>query len=705
MSIRLKDTIYDKSNDSDKLDGYHASSFSQTDHTHNYTSKIKIGSSTTEYSCSSNLITLPAYPTIPTIPTKISSFENDSGYTTNTGTVTNVSMTVPTGLTVSGSGITTSGTLKITFTSGYSIPTTTKQTNWDTAYGWGNHASAGYAKSTDLGNYLPLTGGTLDGRLTIRAKSSSDDSWLSFSNKTDSNIHRIGIRRPESEYGLQYYNGSDYYRIYHSGNISTLKSNLGLGSNAYTSTSYQPLSTAINTGNIGSQSVNFATSADKLSTVSKTAWGQTYWTSGGIPTNISGNLSNVGSITRSEASAVSSDSYGNLVWNSGATDTSSWNIMTTSTNRQFTVYKTGEVGIGTISPTHKLHVMGDILSSATLKTDWNNWKNMSTAYNRFDLNYCIHGSNSEHVVPGWSTRNMLGWRDAISGEGYYTNYTIGSYRRASGWGGIHLSVSNSDDANSIGGMIEIEGTGMIALYNDVSVGNTLLCQGPLLRPNHGIHMKIVDSLGWNGNTIIESSWNETYQDYIDIRVPGWSENSNKYFRLNHWGAWINGNLILTTANWQNYITLSSSATNSATHYNITRNGSGTYNIAQMFNGDNDGTKYGYIVEAALETDAYSAKKLPMFFGWRGGKKAFQISDGGIDIYPDSSDFSCINLCHNNGTYYHISTRPSSLGSNGNKISIFYYDGSTHHERGWMTKDGLFNFSAIAVGGEQITFVT
>ena len=39
-----------------------------------------------------------------------------------------------------------------------------------------------------------------------------------------------------------------------------------------------------------------ATTASKLSTTSKTAWGQTYWTSGGVPTTISGSLSNVGSI-------------------------------------------------------------------------------------------------------------------------------------------------------------------------------------------------------------------------------------------------------------------------------------------------------------------------------------------------------------------------------------------------------------------------
>ena len=53
---------------------------------------------------------------------------------TGTGTVSSVAMTVPTGLTITGSPITTTGTLAITFTSGYSIPTTSKQTTWDTAY-------------------------------------------------------------------------------------------------------------------------------------------------------------------------------------------------------------------------------------------------------------------------------------------------------------------------------------------------------------------------------------------------------------------------------------------------------------------------------------------------------------------------------------------------------------------------------------------
>lgn len=88
-------------------------------------------------------------------PTKLSQFTNDSGFTTNKGTVTSVAMSVPTGLSISGSPITASGTLALSYTSGFSIPSTARQTIWDTAYKWGSqaykwgdHASAGYVKNS-----------------------------------------------------------------------------------------------------------------------------------------------------------------------------------------------------------------------------------------------------------------------------------------------------------------------------------------------------------------------------------------------------------------------------------------------------------------------------------------------------------------------------------------------------------------------------
>ena len=75
------------------------------------------------------------------------------------GSVTSVAMTVPTGLTVSGSPITTSGTLAVSLQSGYSIPTTSSQSNWNTAYGWGDHSTQGYAVGTIPTNNNQLTNG------------------------------------------------------------------------------------------------------------------------------------------------------------------------------------------------------------------------------------------------------------------------------------------------------------------------------------------------------------------------------------------------------------------------------------------------------------------------------------------------------------------------------------------------------------------
>lgn len=95
--------------------------------------------------------------------------------------VTQVAMTVPTGFTITGSPVTKSGTLALGFTNGYSLPTTAKQSNWDTAYserhthsnksvldgitstkvsnwdtayGWGNHANAGYMLRTEGMRFL-----------------------------------------------------------------------------------------------------------------------------------------------------------------------------------------------------------------------------------------------------------------------------------------------------------------------------------------------------------------------------------------------------------------------------------------------------------------------------------------------------------------------------------------------------------------------
>jgi hypothetical protein len=76
-------------------------------------------------------------------------------------------MTVPTGLSVAGSPVTTTGTLAVTYASGYAIPTTAKQTEWDTAYSWGNHASAGYLTSETFTGTVTSVAMTVPTGLTV----------------------------------------------------------------------------------------------------------------------------------------------------------------------------------------------------------------------------------------------------------------------------------------------------------------------------------------------------------------------------------------------------------------------------------------------------------------------------------------------------------------------------------------------------------
>jgi hypothetical protein len=69
-----------------------------------------------------------------TITINGTAFDLSADRTYNVGTVTSVALSVPTGLSITGSPITGSGTLAIGLQAGYSIPTTSSQTNWDAAY-------------------------------------------------------------------------------------------------------------------------------------------------------------------------------------------------------------------------------------------------------------------------------------------------------------------------------------------------------------------------------------------------------------------------------------------------------------------------------------------------------------------------------------------------------------------------------------------
>ena len=174
----------------------------------------------------------------------------------SSGSVTSVALTVPTGLSVSGSPITSSGTLVIAFENGYSIPTTAKQSNWDSAYNnshshsnkstldgitsndvseWDTAYSASHTHSnkstldgisaSDITNwnaaygwgdhsglYLPISGGTLTGDLRIKGSTNygrklnfGDGDYVYLYEDSDDHLQIYASK------GLQITTGSSYY--------------------------------------------------------------------------------------------------------------------------------------------------------------------------------------------------------------------------------------------------------------------------------------------------------------------------------------------------------------------------------------------------------------------------------------------------------------------------------------------------------------
>jgi hypothetical protein len=85
--------------------------------------------------------------------------------------VTSVGLSAPTGFTVSGSPVTGSGVISLTYSQGYSLPSNTSQSNWDTAYlerrywdGGSSGLNASTARtSLGLGNSSTLNIGTIAG--------------------------------------------------------------------------------------------------------------------------------------------------------------------------------------------------------------------------------------------------------------------------------------------------------------------------------------------------------------------------------------------------------------------------------------------------------------------------------------------------------------------------------------------------------------
>lgn len=168
---------------------------------------------------------------------------NQQGFLTSetyTGTVTSVGLSMPTGFSVSGSPVTSSGTLTVGIATGYFIPTTTQRTTWNNKQdaisdlstirsGAAAGATAvqpsaisdmatqtwvgqqGYINASALTSYLPLTGGTLTGALHMGSAAGAspyiywgDSSYAYIGEDSDDHITLRGDK------GVNILTGSSY---------------------------------------------------------------------------------------------------------------------------------------------------------------------------------------------------------------------------------------------------------------------------------------------------------------------------------------------------------------------------------------------------------------------------------------------------------------------------------------------------------------
>ncbi len=254
------------------------------------------------------------------------------------GTLTSVGLIVPTGLTVSNSPLTADGDITIAYDTGYSIPLDSSQTNWDTAYSWGDHSLAGYVTSfseTDTLSSVTGRGATTNTAISITNNTSStntttgalkvtggvgiqenlnvggnltvtgDFTILGTGTTTTINSTVVTIDDPIFVLGGDTAPGSDdnkdrgiAFRWY-SGTAKIGFFGFDDSSQQFTFIPDATITSEVVSGSAGTIAANLngnATSADTLST-GRNLWGQSFNGSG----DVTGSLTSVGDITSSDA--------------------------------------------------------------------------------------------------------------------------------------------------------------------------------------------------------------------------------------------------------------------------------------------------------------------------------------------------------------------------------------------------------------------
>lgn len=328
------------------------------------------------------LSTLGGTPTTRTITINGNTQDLSANRTWNVGTVTSVALSAPVGFVVSGSPVTSTGTLSLAFDTGYSLPTTAKQSDWDTAFSWGNHAGlyslVSHNHTLDSLSNVTITANTngeilrwngtawinntLD-EANIVDKSSSQ---TITGTKTFATVLLEGQIRGEILTDLNYIGTSGYSKILSSGFQPANRP----GANYFQGIHFTPLNSgSILQGQFGVQSTGDE-NAFVLRTTNSTgtwfAW-RTVWHSGNLnPGNYGLTTADITAVSLTTTTLTLTRAAGNLTaavptWNQNTTGSAA----TLTTARTLTIGNTGKTFNGSANVSWSLAEIGAAAVSHT----------------------------------------------------------------------------------------------------------------------------------------------------------------------------------------------------------------------------------------------------------------------------------------------------------------------------------------------------
>lgn len=190
------------------------------------------------------------------------------------------SIGVPTGL--SAGSLTAAGVITLSLASGYKIPTTTEVSNGSTAYGWGNHADAGYLTSAD-------------GKITINGVQTSLGGSFSTASITagtagtssaTSSLQSLAVPYVTmNAYGIVTAYGTHTHTLMGSSSIGSATKPVYYNGSAFASTTYS-LGSTVNSGTSGN--IAYYSGANAISAYTGTVGSASkpVWVNGGTITEI-----------------------------------------------------------------------------------------------------------------------------------------------------------------------------------------------------------------------------------------------------------------------------------------------------------------------------------------------------------------------------------------------------------------------------------